>query len=158
MWKTDTERQRARKNLKTKVGNKINYMREIDNEIQIQKEEKHIQWRAETNQGEKTKENPEIHRGGDVRRHKEKREDKREVISPMSVFFFLWSFSTSGCAYPQASPPLEFTVLWACLLIKHMWTCRGMGRDRGLRTASLCIPAHIHTCRGTNPFIRTFTG
>lgn len=34
-----------------------------------------------------------------------------------------------------------------CLLIKHMWTCRGMGKDGGLRTASLslCIQAHTHT-------------
>lgn len=51
---------------------------------------------------------------------------------------------------PQASPPLEFTVQWAGLLIKHMWTCRGMGRDGVLRTASLCIRktwsarTHVH--------------
>lgn len=76
---------------------------------------------------------------------------RREVIPPMPVFCFLWSVATSGCAYPQASPLLEFTVWWACLLIKHMWTCRGMRRDKVLRTASLYIQAH--TCMHRNgPF------
>lgn len=65
------------------------------------------------------------------------------MISPILVIFIPAVFPSrpGGCEYPQASPPLEFTVLWAGLLIKHMWTCRGMGRDRGLRTASLCAPA-----------------
>ena len=61
----------------------------------------------------------------------------------MPVFCLLLSVTTSGRAYPRAGPLLEFTVQWACLLIKHMWTCRGMGRDSILRTASLRT---AHTC------------
>lgn len=62
-----------------------------------------------------------------------KKTKQREVIPSVPVFCFLRSASTSG---PSVSPGqhrrwnLQFS-RQACLLIKHMWTCRGMGRDWG---------------------------
>lgn len=65
---------------------------------------------------------------------KEKKKRKQtEVIPSVPVFCFLRSASTSGPSVPPGQHRrwnLQFS-RQACLLIKHMWTCRGMGRDWG---------------------------
>lgn len=76
----------------------------------------------------------------------------RKVIPPMSVFCFLDLTQPQAVHIPRPSRYWNLQLERACLLIKHMWTCRGMGRDRVLRTASLCIQAH--TCMRRNNSIQ----
>lgn len=61
--------------------------------------------------------------------------------SSHACHFFSVIFLNLGLCVSSGRPAVGIYSPMGCLLIKHMWTCRGMGRDRGLRTASLCMPA-----------------
>lgn len=83
-----------------------------------------------------------------------KKMNERADSSHSCLLFHVISSSLGVARILGAGPLLEFTVQWANRLIKHMWTCRGMGRVTVLRTALLSAAQHAraHARAGKKSF------
>lgn len=94
------------------------------------------------------------HIGGNIQPEKKKKMNERADSSHSCLLFPVISSSLGAVRILRAGPLLEFTVQWASHLIKHMWTCRGMGRVTVLRTAFFSAAEHARACAGKSPFTR----
>lgn len=96
----------------------------------------------------------ETHRRKHPTRQKKEKMNERVDSSHSCLLFPVISSSLGAVRILGAGPLLEFTVQWASQLIKHMWTCRGMGRVTVLTTAFFSAAEHARACAGKTPFTR----
>lgn len=81
----------------------------------------------------------------------QKKMNEKADSSHSCLLFPVISSSLRAVHILWADPLLEFTVQWASQLIKHMWTCKGMGRVTVLRTAFFSAAEHTRACAGKTP-------